>query len=353
MGMAEFTEIVEQAWRNRDFVPLFRGESGCEADLIRYLPAFAPTDWSYVIDEGIYELYRKTGDKSIMTLCRRDIGKLLDSGDPFSVWCGYCVCFFLLNKERENRAPFSIMDDEMLNKLQSALVSNRERLKTAHIWQGTRMPDGLWTDIASSSVVLERKFGIRLLDKETEDKSKPRFQGPVTKDMPDLLGQKLQDYVDVLWEKEHSLPRAVRIPGMDIPHVNAEYGYFGDWKPERAHAVVSREKLEEIYETEIPSELYEYYRGWRFAAFKMNVGTMRLYMDPLYENLAGQTNFFQSVMLRQELYFKLGTADDRNLEYTVLYKHSGGVYLLEDGTESMIYFAENITALLENVEKSK
>jgi hypothetical protein len=136
---------------------------------------------------------------------------------------------------------------------------------------------------------------------------------------------------------------------MDVPRVEADYGSFGEWRPERAHACIPKEELEKDCGP-IDAELYDYYRSWRFAAFELRIGTFDLMFDPIYENAAGQTSFFFTVEIGDSLYFKLGTARDwqTGMEYTLLFKQGGGAFLLEDGQEAPFLLAETITALLEN-----
>lgn len=345
---------MRQQWEGGSFLPLFYGTTGCEEALVRALPVSVPTDWSYVT-AGIYALYRQCKNDGIPALCRQDIEFLLNKGDPFSVWCGYNAAFPLLRNEQEGTAPFSVMNSEMVEKLRSALAQNREKLRTARIWQGANAPEGLWTQIAASAGVLEREHDLHLVGKAEEAPAPTvQYHGAASCDVAGLLGQKLDEYVNAVQQKWRHPPRAVRMAEMDVPRVDADYGSFGAWKPERARACISKEELEQDYGP-IDTELYDYYRGWRFAALELCVGALDLALDPIYENAAGQTSFFFTIELGNVLYFKLGTAGDRltGAEYTLLFKQGGGVFLLEDGQEVPFPLAETITALLENAETAR
>lgn len=351
MKQSEFIEIVKRQWESGSFLPLFCGTTGCEAALVRPLPVAVPTDWSYVT-AGIYALYRQCKDARIPALCKRDIESLLKREDPFSVWCGYNAAFPLLRNEREGRAPFSVMDDKMLGELRFALTQNREKLRTARIWQGANAPEGLWTQIAASANVLERKYGIHLVDELTTPTV--QYRGTASSDMAGLLERKLGEYVSAARQKWNHLPRAVRMAEMDVPRVDANYGSFGEWKPERAHTCIPKEELEKDFGS-IDVELYDYYKSWRFAALELRVGELDVTLDPIYENASGQTSFFFTIEIRNALYFKIGTARvwRTGVEYTLLFKQGGGVFLLEDGQKIPFLFAETITALLENAEAAQ
>lgn len=355
MNGADFVELARSEWKKGSFLPLLCGMTGCEEPLTRRLPAAVPTDWSYVLEQGVYALYRQERDPSIPALCRRDVERLLAAEDPFSVWCGYSVCFFLICKERDGRAPFRIMDGALLDRLRRALAGSRDALARARIWQGADAAEGLWSDIEDSAQVLKEKFGVCLLpetsgDGEPDGAGRPLLRGGAGQDMAALLGRKLEEYVEAQRREKHRLPRAVRLEGMDVPRVDAPYGSFGDWLPQRATTAVSRRELEELYGFEIGVELYEYYRSWRFAGFELHTAGLDLYMDPVYETAEGKTSFFQSVRLNGAYYFKLGTASDPDsgAEYTLLCRNTGGLYLLDDEAQPALpqYFAESITALL-------
>lgn len=360
MNTENFIKIVEEEWKKGSFLPIFYGAIGYEEELTHWIPASVPTDWDYVIRVGIYELYRKYKDISIIDLCRKNIEEMLESDNPFSLWCGFMVCDFLLPKEYRGEAPFSIIDEKMIEKIKIMLDTKQSKLKKAKIWQGKDLKNGLWEVIENYAKVLEKDFGVNLLEKNSDNKpnintqdSEAYLKDTVITDMETLLGRKLQEYVDNTWKEKQRLPRAVRVNGMDVPCVDADYGSFGDWKPEKARNAVSKEELEKDFGVKINDELYEYYRSWRFASVDWKIENLDISMDPIYENAEGKTSFFFTIMLDDNLYFKLGMACDRNssIEYTLLFKNSGGVYLLEDEEDSRpIYLAENITALLNNVK---
>lgn len=361
MNLNELNKIIEEELKKGSFLPLFYGAIGFEEQLLKYFPSDVPTDWGYVIEKGIYELYKQSQDNDIVELCKKNVVDMLESTNPFSVWCGYNVCWNLITKEKSGKAPFNIMNIQMIENLKYSLNKNKKALSKARIWNGKNLQNGLWSDIERLSKILKEKYQVYcLVDEDGEDKlgidvkaTKAMLSGAIATNMEELLGQKLQEYVDNIWEKKQRLPKAVRIMGMDVPAIDADYGSFGTWKPERAHNVIPKKELEEELGVEISNELYEYYRSWRFASIDWKIENIDITMDPIYENAKGETSFFFTIMLDDTLYFKIGTAYDRktSIEYTLLYKNSGGVYLLDDEDDSnIIYFAENITALLNNVK---
>lgn len=162
MTQRDYLEIVGKAVSEKSFVPLFRGDVGYRIAPNRFIPGDIPTDWSLLLGFGIYAYFRETGDPDVPGLCRKAVCELLE-GDVFSIWCGYNVCFFLAYQECENRAPFRILDETLLQALRSALHSNQAALKNARICQGKNLKEGLWTDIVSSAAIPKKRFGIDLI----------------------------------------------------------------------------------------------------------------------------------------------------------------------------------------------
>ena len=157
----QYVDLCEKAFLNGSFVPLFRGELGyCIRN--NSLPADIPTDWSVMICFGVYDYYRLKKDSRIIDLCREAITELLNGG-AFELWCAYNVCFFLLENECKNKAPFRIMDNNMVNRVKTALNAHADLLKKAKIWNGKTLPEGLWTDIVCSARVLKMKFNIDIV----------------------------------------------------------------------------------------------------------------------------------------------------------------------------------------------
>ena len=157
----QYIDICEKSFLVGSFVPIFRGDEGfCLSN--RNLPADVPTDWSAVIRFGLYDYYFLKKDRKIINMCRDSIIQLLN-GEAFEIWCAYNICFFLLGNEYKKQAPFIIMDHNMIDRLKNALNSNAALLKTARIWNGKNLPEGLWTDICFSSKVLKMRYQIDII----------------------------------------------------------------------------------------------------------------------------------------------------------------------------------------------
>ena len=162
MTQKDYLDLVDKALTVGSFVPLFRGDDGYRISANRFVPGDIPTDWSVLLKFGIYECYRKTKNPNIPRFSREAICELLE-GDAFSIWCGYNVCFYLAYQECKNCAPFRLLDEELLQRLRSALHDNQEILKNAKIWQGKNLKEGLWADIISSAAIPKMRFGIELI----------------------------------------------------------------------------------------------------------------------------------------------------------------------------------------------
>ncbi len=323
MTAQEMMELARRAREEGSFRPLFLAEEGFVIPPDRSVPVDIPTDWSLVVQNGLYSLYESTRDAQIPSLCAADL-RILFRGGAYCVWCAYNVFFYLLCAEREGRAPFAVVDGALLQDLRDALLRTKEALESAKIWLGRQSPLGLWGQIAGSLKSLETRFGLAL----ALDGGEP---------MKELVRRLLQNYFERTRRETGSAPRAVRRAGMDVPRFTVEPGRFGDWEPEEASCALAPETLARIFGEPVHPELYAYYRDWRFAALEFTWHGRMCAMDPIYETVPNQTNFFFSMKLFGELYFKLGIAEGDGAdgeENTILFRNAGGVYLLRGGSRT-------------------
>ena len=167
-----------------------------------------------------------------------------------------------------------------------------------------------------------------------------------------LLEQRLREYT-ARWKAEKgSLPRAVRKRGMELPIVHADYGNFGEWEPALPSREGSAAALAAIYGCALPQELTEYLDACRFAALALQYRGLLCELRPVYENAEGAVQPPQALPVGGVLYFVLGTAADSDgtRTHAVCMKQTGGLFLLEEGTEEPVAFAESLAAFLTESE---
>ena len=324
MNLQNYQNMTQKALEEGSFVPLFRGDLGYATETGNYAVADIPTDWSIIIQYGIFALYEEQKDPRIPKLCRKSLLIMME-GDYFDVWCAYSLCFSLAYHDFKKDAPFSILDEILLRTLQGALCREEEVLMQSKCWQGKNLKNGLWSDIFASARIAVQKYGVKFL-------KYPDFRF--------LLKEKLDVYAQD--------SKAVRRKNMDYPPMNVAYGMYGKWKPMPALHTPTLEELEAYYGVLVSEELYQYISCWRFAGLELHFGRYDCNIWPLSENSDGQPNYLLGIELARELFFVLGTAIDQSglTTYSILLRNSGGIYLLEDGTKRPVYLTSGIYKFL-------
>lgn len=329
----QYIDMCEKAFLNGSFIPLFCGTEGFSVGN-KNVPADVPTDWAVIINFGIYDYYIITKDNKIITMCYNGIMELLNGG-AFELWCAYNLCFFMIKYEYENRAPFHIMDKNMINNLKLALNKNIDCLRKAKIWNGKNLIDGLWTDIVTSSKVLKMRYDIEIIE-ETNLKIK------------DLLKKVLDCYFSEYKKQFGDFPKTVKTKDICVPHIDAEVGEWGTWRPELPQSNVPIEVYSKFYGKEFPKELYEFISCWRFAPFEFKKNNFIYTINAIYEDHLHRPNVLMSIAVKNTLYYLLGTAISEESEktYGIFFKSTGGIYLIEDGTNQIQFLDDNISNFL-------
>ena len=76
----ELLELTKKAFENNEVAEFLCGEKGYACPISHFVPANVPTDFSRIIDFGVYKLYEKTKNEKIVAKFEEAILYLLDWG---------------------------------------------------------------------------------------------------------------------------------------------------------------------------------------------------------------------------------------------------------------------------------
>ena len=162
MTRKEAIALAERAFKLGEIADYLCGANNYTVPINQYISANVPTDFEYIIRVGLYGYYNKAGDTGLPEVYALAIEQLLQ-GDCASVWCAYMVCLFQIRLELRGEAPFSIMSNELVSKVSSALHNNKTFLKSSRLWQGKDFEEGLWQDIVATNKSLQANYGVSLI----------------------------------------------------------------------------------------------------------------------------------------------------------------------------------------------
>lgn len=110
---------VEYAFNNDEVELLLKGHGQYKVSFDSFTSSVAPTDWTKLIPE-IYRLYEDTLNKQIMIKYEDAIYNLF-LGKIEDIYIATSVLYFQILREENNRAPFTINRNRLLDKVSLAI----------------------------------------------------------------------------------------------------------------------------------------------------------------------------------------------------------------------------------------
>ena len=161
MTKEQIYHLTETAYKNNELIKLFLGEKPYKFDNLKHIPANVATDIGALINEGIYELYNN-GYQEVLEVFKKTIYTLFN-GTPVEIWTAYHMLWSQDWDKRHGKAPFYIIDSELLQFASNAIWSNKDALSSCKELVGWNLENGLWQDISRLEKNLYNKYGSGLL----------------------------------------------------------------------------------------------------------------------------------------------------------------------------------------------
>lgn len=158
----ELFALTKKAFDNDEVAEFLCGENGYAIHGNRDISTNIPTDFGRIVEDGIYKLYDCTKDQTIVLKTKSALLKLI-SGTPVNVWVAFMIVRRQLSKYDKGRAPFNIVDDDILFSLKKSLYANEARLRECKLFLGANCENGLWQDINRIDQNYKKDMGVSVL----------------------------------------------------------------------------------------------------------------------------------------------------------------------------------------------
>jgi len=162
MTIKEAIEIARRAFEADEVAEYLSGQKNYSKPINRYVGVDVPTDFEYIVRIGIHEYYDETQKSEIPEKYKSALLKLAE-GDCVSVWCAYMVAHLQYYYEKSDKSPFTIITQDFVETLSSALYKNKESLMNCHLYTGKNEENGLWQDIERIDNIYAEKYGVSFL----------------------------------------------------------------------------------------------------------------------------------------------------------------------------------------------
>ncbi|MDE7229297.1 MAG: hypothetical protein K2N56_02345 [Oscillospiraceae bacterium] len=158
----ELLALTKKAFDNDEVAEFLCGEKDYGVHGNPDISADIPTDFGRIVEDGIYKLYVHTKDQLIILKTKSALLQLI-GGTPVNVWIAFMIVRRQLSKYDENRAPFNMVDDDVLLSLRKSLYANEVELRECKLYMGANCENGLWQDINRIDQNYKEDMGISVL----------------------------------------------------------------------------------------------------------------------------------------------------------------------------------------------
>jgi hypothetical protein len=163
--MNQAKDLFLQAIEKDEVHKFLRGDRIYKAPTSKVLTAYfmpTPTDWEYIISDGVYEVYKEKPELNIKQLFE-DAILYLTTSDNINLYAVANVIFEQLMNEKRNNAPFTLNKEKLLPVLKTKLLEKQDDLKKDFSWTGNGEPEGLWSEITRIDQKLKKETGTGIL----------------------------------------------------------------------------------------------------------------------------------------------------------------------------------------------
>jgi hypothetical protein len=152
-------KIIFEAIRNDDISALLRGEKYV-LEFPPMFPADLPNYWYDILDKGIYPGYI-SDNNSIDSKFKQTLLDIAD--DNLGVYTALCVLMIHLDREQDNRSPFILDKEELIDRISEYLCNNKEKLVKDRRWGGALCEDGLWEELVRICDIIKEDYDIDII----------------------------------------------------------------------------------------------------------------------------------------------------------------------------------------------
>lgn len=126
-------------------------------------PTNIPTDWTVIIPNGIYKLYKNNiGDQEKIKNDFVVALKRMINGESTEIWEAAYIIFILLKSQSRNVAPFNI-DETLVDMFSNRVDECKSQLSENKEYDGAQFSNGLLGDIERLNSILNSKYSVRMV----------------------------------------------------------------------------------------------------------------------------------------------------------------------------------------------
>lgn len=160
-GEAQMISIIDLAMdaiAKNELDKFLRGDKPYGIKLNQWVAANVPTDWTVIIPQGIYEIYKQKPAICIEKIFEDTIIKMIFT-DLTNLYVALNIVYNQLLWEHDHRAAFKINRKKIMPLLTKKLHEKQMELENDFRWLGNGEPKGLWSEVIRIDGILKDEIG--------------------------------------------------------------------------------------------------------------------------------------------------------------------------------------------------
>lgn len=156
--MISITDLIMDALAKNELDKFLRGDKPYSIKPNQWVAANVPTDWTVIIPQGIYEVYKHNSSINIKKIFEDTLIKMIFD-DLGNLYVALNIIYNQLLWEHDNRAVFKIDRKKIMPLLTKKLYEKKTELENDFRWLGSGEPKGLWSEVLRIDSILKDEMG--------------------------------------------------------------------------------------------------------------------------------------------------------------------------------------------------
>ena len=164
MTNEELYAMTKKAVMEDEMLDYLQGIGDYKCPPNKYLPAYIPTDFGRVLNQGIYIYYKEKKDKKIVDDLENALVELCN-GDAVQIWIAYSYFWHMIFSKIKGEIPFEFNSELIREIIEEKVISHEIELKRCKEWNGWNNEEGLWEEIMRPNNVMKTINNYTIIEK--------------------------------------------------------------------------------------------------------------------------------------------------------------------------------------------
>lgn len=160
--MTDIFNMLIEALNRNEFEYALKGEREYALPTPYMCPVSElPTDWSKLLEEGIYKIYKLEPSYKIDQILEDSLLRI--AKDVIGIYSSLNIFWIQLMKEEYKVSPFVLRKERIIELLSKKIVENKQKFIKDKRWMGENQEKGLWGEIKRICNIIHEDYRIKII----------------------------------------------------------------------------------------------------------------------------------------------------------------------------------------------